>query len=178
MHRTTVAVLSGCLAVAASTGLAHSARAQTGASVSPRAVGPAAPTATPIGGLRTRPIGGSSVGATAATIAPGRRPDGLRWPRVADAPRQNAGVVVDEGDARDWRGPAVVWTPTADAPHWRRDEAVRQVDAWRDLIVTDVVCSSVTGSCRERQQRVRAPWIARCGCYAFADGWNRRWRVE
>jgi len=25
---------------------------------------------------------------------------------------------------------------------------------------------------------VAARWVARCGCYAFADGWNRVWRVE
>lgn len=150
--------------------LAVAQTAATGASVSWRAVGPAAPVATPIGGLVTRPL------SSAGLPAPRRIYRGGVLVNVADAPRTNAGVVVNDEDTNTPRFSAT-WTPTAEAPRWRRDDRVRQVDAWRDLIVSDVVCSAA-GVCRPREQRVRAPWLPRCGCYAFADGWNRLWRVE
>jgi hypothetical protein len=143
--------------------------------VSPAAVGPAAPTATPIGGLATRPL------TSAAPNDGGHRPlvRGRRlMPLVVDDPPLTHGgvsVATDGDDAS--RAFSVRWTPTGDRPVWRRDPSVTPVDAWRDLIVTDVVCNGF-GACVNREQRVRARWMATCGCYAFADGWNRVWRVD
>ena len=150
--------------------LASAASAQSTTPVSPRAIGPAAPTATQIGGLVTRPI------ATAPTTS-GRslyRRVGVPLP-VIDAPRTNSGVVTRDQSADEAWAPAVRWVATGDRPRWRRDSSVTPVDAWRDLIVSDVVCNGA-GVCRERQQRIRARWIPSCGCYAFADAWNRLWR--
>jgi hypothetical protein len=96
--------------------------------------------------------------------------------RVVDAPRSTGGVV--PGGAEDsWNAPRAFWSPTSDKPRWRRDPSLSVVDAWRDLIVSDVVCNAV-GTCIDRTQRVRAPWMARCGCYALTDALNRVWRVE
>lgn len=160
---------------------AQGARPLTG-SVAPGAVGAPAPTATPIGGLKTVPIpkatprvpGGTGVGlARGAQRLPGMYPL-----VVADAPYLQRGVVVSPGNtgsAEGYRG--AYWTPTAERPQWVRDTTVAPVQAWRDLIVADVVCNAAA-ECVERRQRVRAPWIATCGCYAFADGLNRIWRVE
>ena len=135
-------------------------------SVGPQAFGPPAPVPTPIGGLATRPI------------PPGVR-RGAYWPLfVVDAPLFRGGVVVSPSPnaaPRALRQPA--WTPTAEKPRWVLDSSFTPVQLQRDLIVTDVVCN-FTGTCMERQQRVAARWVARCGCYAFADGWNRVWRVE
>ena len=134
--------------------------------VGPQAFGPPIPTPTPIGGLKTRPI------------PPG---DSRRsyWPlRVADAPLARAGVVVSPAPTAADRAPRrLTWTPTAEKPRWEVDSTLTPVQSQRDLIVTDVVCN-YTGACRERRQHVAARWVARCGCYAFADGWNRVWRVD
>ncbi|MBL0172896.1 MAG: hypothetical protein IPP90_19755 [Gemmatimonadaceae bacterium] len=140
--------------------------------VSPNAIGPAAPTAVPIGGLRTRPLSSP----TNAAIAP-RQAGHLRF-AVADAPRSQAGVVVATGTTgRRSDLPMPTWLPTAERPRWIPDPRVTPVQAWRDLLVTDVVCNGL-GTCLERQQAIRARWIGGCRCYAFADGWNRVWRVE
>ena len=70
-----------------------------------------------------------------------------------------------------------LWTPTAERPRWVLDTTVAPVQAWRDLIVSDVVCDAYA-YCVDRVQRLRARWLPACACYAFADGWNRIWRVE
>ncbi|MEQ1690693.1 MAG: hypothetical protein ABMA00_05370 [Gemmatimonas sp.] len=130
----------------------------------------------PIGGLRTRPLTVSGSSDRSART----RPQGVVLLRIADAPLSRAGIALSGRDAmvREKRSlPLAAWTPTAERPRWVRDASVRPVDAWRDLIVTDVVCDPA-GDCRERQQRLRARWIAGCRCYAFADGWGRIWRVE
>ncbi|WP_411282499.1 hypothetical protein [Gemmatimonas sp.] len=136
--------------------------------VGPQAFGAPAPTPTPLGGLVTRPI------------PPGSRRNSY-WPlRVADAPLARAGVVVVVSPAapvRDHASRRLSWTPTAEKPRWVIDSTLTPVQSQRDLIVSDVVCN-YTGVCRERRQRVAARWVAPCGCYAFADGWNRIWRVE
>ena len=94
---------------------------------------------------------------------------------VADAPVTQSGVVITaQGTAY---GTPAMWTPTAERPRWVQDSSVAPVQAWRDLIVTDVVCNRAA-TCVERRQRVRARWVANCACYAFADAWNRIWRVE
>lgn len=135
-------------------------------SVGPQAFGPPAPVPKPIGGLTTRPI------------PPGVR-RGAYWPlRVIDAPLSRGGVVVNASPSAAARAPRpLAWTPTAEKPRWVVDSTLSTVQSQRDLIVTDVVCN-YAGDCRERRQRVAARWVARCGCYAFADGWNRVWRVE
>jgi hypothetical protein len=94
-----------------------------------------------------------------------------------DAPKALHGVVVTDRSTASQDPPIGVWTPTAEPPRWVVDSSAVPVQAWRDLIVTDHVCS-VNGVCVERRQRLRARWIARCACYAFADGWNRIWRVD
>jgi len=144
--------------------------------VSPRAVGAPAPTAVPIGGLRTRPL--TSLASSASPSSTGVRVGRLPL-AVIDAPVDGRGVVIDTR-ARDVYEPSptrAAWIPTAQRPQWTRDTSTTTVEAWRDLIVTDVVCNWAA-TCVERQQRIRAPWIATCRCYAFADGWNRIWRVE
>ena len=161
--------------LATTTSVAAQGARPLGATVSPGAIGPAAPTPVPIGGLRTRPL-------ASATPTPGRpRHDrvGTWLLSVADAPLARGGVVVNLSDNAYADADAIrfAWIPTAERPRWTRDSTVSPVQAWRDLIVTDVVCNGA-GRCLERRQRIRAPWIARCSCYAFADGWNRIWRAE
>ena len=182
----TVAVLASAFAVAprAIVAQTRAGASTSSAGVSAAAVGAPAPSATPIGGLTTRPIPSGSNIAVPGLSASGGAMASRRVLRggpvlvgVADAPLTHGGVVVYDDDASPNAYAGVRWTLTADAPHWQRDPRVRPVDAWRDLIVTDVVCSTL-GECRQRQRAVRAPWVARCGCYAFADGWNRWWRVE
>ncbi len=120
----------------------------------------------PLGGLTSRPIPRG-----APTV-------GYRPYRVADAPLARAGVSVSPTSSAPASAPRrLTWTPTAEKPRWVIDTALTPVQSQRDLIVTDVVCN-FAGTCRERIQRVAARWVARCGCYAFADGWNRIWRVE
>jgi hypothetical protein len=147
-------------------------RAPLMGTVGATAFGAPAPTASPIGGLSGRPLAGSPVGAPRAA---GQGRPAVVPLRVLDAPRTRSGFVTT--DSPDDVAPRTAWMPTAAAPTWRRDPRVRPVDGWRDLIVTDVVCT-IAGACRQREQAVRAAWVARCGCYAFADGWNRLWRVE
>lgn len=139
--------------------------------VGPHAFGPPAPTPKPIGGLTTRPIPRGEPGASAL-------PYGASLPyRVADAPLTRGGVVLNAPAAPTRAPRRPLWTPTAERPRWVIDSSLKPVQLQRDLIVTDVVCNDV-GACRERKQHVAARWVARCGCYAFADGWNRVWRVE
>lgn len=133
--------------------------------VGPQAFGPPAPTPRPIGGLASRPI---PRGAPRVGYLPYR---------VADAPRSFGGVAVSTPSAPTGAPRRLSWTPTAEKPKWVIDTTLTPVQSQRDLLVTDVVCNH-TGACRERTQRVAARWVARCGCYAFADGWNRVWRVE
>lgn len=97
--------------------------------------------------------------------------------RVANAPLARAGVAVSAPVAPDRAPRRLTWTPTAEKPRWIIDSTLSPVQSQRDLIVTDIVCN-FAGSCHERRQRVAARWVARCGCYAFADGWNRVWRVD
>lgn len=96
---------------------------------------------------------------------------------VRDAGTRVHGVAAGDAESRPPFGNALAWWPSTEAPRWQVDTTVSRVDAWRDLVVTDVVCNGA-GACVPRQQRVRAPWMAACRCYAFADGWNRLWRVE
>lgn len=138
---------------------------------------PVVPRPSNIGGFPTLPVAPKGQGP--ARWIPSPATNGS-WVWVADAPVTGAAVVVyasDEGAAAAWRAPRVTWTPTAERPRWVRDSSVTPVQAWRDLIVSDVVCNSA-GTCLERRQRIRARWLAACACYAFADGWNRVWRVE
>jgi hypothetical protein len=69
------------------------------------------------------------------------------------------------------------WYPAPNKPRWRIDTRLTPVQAWRDLIVTDVICNGA-GTCMEREQGVRAPWVAPCRCYMFTDGLGRRWEIE
>lgn len=148
--------------------------------VSPGAVGAPAPTPVPIGGLRTQPIPGAGTrGPRGTGVSPvrGRFAPGVIPLAVADAPLLQRGVVVQPEASADGNGAGPYWTPTAQRPRWKQDSSVVPVQAWRDLIVTDMVCNPA-GVCRDRLQRVRARWIAACACYAFADALNRVWRVE
>jgi hypothetical protein len=143
--------------------------------VGPHAFGPPAPAPKPIGGLATRPI---PSGALRVGTLPLDRYRGTFLPyRVADAPRSLGGVAVSAPSAPSRAPRQLTWTPTAEKPTWVIDTTLSPVQSQRDLLVTDVVCN-YTGACRARTQRVAARWVARCGCYAFADGWNRVWRVE
>ena len=103
---------------------------------------------------------------------------------VGDAPLIRGGgisVQINPGafNDRDRTGAYNIrtWYPAPNNPHWRIDTRLSPVQAWRDLIVTDVVCDGM-GTCMEREQRVRAPWVAPCRCYMFTDALGRRWEVE
>ncbi len=143
---------------------------------SPPPAGPVVPKPSNIGGLPTVPI--PSTGMRPTRWIPSPATNGS-WYWVADAPVLNGGVVVYGNDDATtvYYAPRERWVPTAERPRWVRDSTAEPVQAWRDLIVTDVVCNN-GGTCLERRQPIRARWIARCACYAFADGWNRIWRVE
>ncbi len=152
------------------------AQRPVGATVSPGAVGPAAPVATPIGGLVTRPLTSAPLGEGAAPPVIRRKHGSILRSYVADAPLARGGVVVTQHNvAAPVSRP--VWIPTAEKPRWVIDSTLKKVQAYRDLIVTDVVCN-YGGICVDRQVRIKARWVARCGCYAFLDGWGRAWRVE
>jgi hypothetical protein len=72
---------------------------------------------------------------------------------------------------------APTWYPSPQQPVWRIDSIAPRVDAWRDILVDDVICTS-GGVCIERTTRMRARWSAYCNCYRFADALGRIWRVE
>lgn len=166
-------------------------------SIGPSAFGPPAPTPAPVGGLPTRPLSSGTTNSARpddAARRDGANSDtngdsGYRWSygrdraRVVDAPYGSHGVVAgsaatSDRDTRTWsNSEGNGWLPSAAKPQWIRDTTVTPVAAWRDLVVTDMMCSSA-GFCVERQQRVRARWMASYGCYAFFDSWNRLWRVE
>lgn len=138
-------------------------------------LGPIVTTPAPIGGLHTRPLASSD----SAPHAGRSRRGSIVLMSVADAPRPLSAVAVSAPDdaVADGSARRGDWTPTAERPRWILDASVPPVQAWRDLIVTDMVCN-LGGACLERRQRVRARWIAGCACYAFGDAWNRIWRVE
>ena len=139
--------------------------------------GPVVPRPSNIGGLPTVPL--PSTGRRPTLWIPSPATNGS-WYWVADAPVLNGGIVVygtDETSMTVYREPRERWIPTAERPRWVRDTSVTPVQAWRDLIVSDVMCDNY-GYCVDRVQRIRAPWVAACACYAFADGWRRIWRVE
>jgi hypothetical protein len=155
-------------------------RAPLVGTVSRGAIGPAVQQPAPIGGLRTVPlssarIDGSTQGRPVRSGDVYLPYDARGW-RVADAPLPR-GLAVESSDDRRTSLAAPRWIPTYERPRWVRDSAAADSPLWRSLIVTDVVCD-FAGNCVERSQRVRAGWIARCDCYAFADGLNRVWRVE
>jgi hypothetical protein len=155
-------------------------RAPLVGTIAPGAVGAPAPTPVPIGGLRTQPIPGAGARGprgTGVTPIRGRFAPGVVPLAVADASVLQRGVVVQAEAPPNGPGASPYWTPTAQRPRWRQDSSVAPVQAWRDLIVTDVVCNP-SATCLERHQRVRARWIAGCACYAFADALSRVWRVE
>jgi hypothetical protein len=160
------------------TGPAASAqRAPLVGSVSPGAIGPAIQQPAPIGGLRTVPL---SSARRVPGMQGGQVVQGIPWGfdrgvRVLDAPLPR-GLATGGGYASDAATVAPRWMPSYDAPRWVPDSSAPASTLWRDLLVTDVVCN-IAGACRERTQRVRARWMARCDCYAFSDGWNRLWRV-
>jgi hypothetical protein len=149
--------------------------------VAPGAVGRPVQPPPPIGGLRTTPLSRGDV----APLPPDAPRHGSHFHggviplRVIDAPLLRGGAVVMQAAPQAASGEYAVprWWPTADRPHWRADPSAERVDAWRDLIVSDIVCTG-SGVCLERESRVRARWAASCGCYLFADGLNRIWRVE
>ena len=130
-----------------------------------------------IGGLPTVPI--PSTGRRPTLWIPSPATNGS-WYWVADAPVLNGGVVVygNQGNGMtEYTAPRQIWTPTAERPRWVIDTTVVPVQAWRDVIVTDVVCDNYA-YCVDRVRRVKARWMNTCACYAFADGWGRVWRVE
>ena len=150
--------------------------------VSPGAIGPAAPTPRQMGGLETRPLNASVPSQSRVDIAPRYRdrrflhsPYGYYPLGVADAPLLRGGAIRYTAPVENF--PSQRWIPTTDKPRWRRDPTLADVQAWRDLIVNDVVCDGY-GTCIEREQRVRAYWVAVCRCYLFADALGRRWLVE
>lgn len=156
--------------------------------VAPGAVGRPAPTPTPIGGLRTRPLSSENdARSSTRPVRPVRPYRGNRvgmYPlRVADAPILRGGAVVLFGQGDEERGTVResaagrLWYPTVERPRWRIDSALAPVQAWRDVIVADVVCDG-NGVCLERESRIRAPWVAACRCYQFADALGRRYIVE
>lgn len=138
--------------------------------VNPRAVAPPVMQPPPIGGLRTAPLGAP---APAANPLRKRHHTGIIPLRV-DAPLLRGGaLVVYDGAVHD----GMRWFPSASKPVWRVDSLAPKVDAWRDLLVDDVICTD-NGVCLERTTRVRARWSAFCNCYRFADALNRIWVVE
>ncbi len=154
----------------------HAQRPVLAGRVSPGAIGAAIQQPAPIGGLRTTPLSPRS---DAEPVAVGRR-DSQRWLAVADARVLPYGVAVTPSGGPAAAAPATTapsWMPSYAPPRWVLDSTAPASPLWRELIVTEVWCS-VAGACLERPQRVRARWIARCDCYAFADAWNRIWRVS
>lgn len=154
---------------------AHAQRPVLAGRVSPSAVGAPVQQPAPIGGLRTTPLSPRS---DAEPVAVGRR-DSPRWLAVADARVLPYGVAVATSGVTPAHAPAAhapAWMPSYVPPRWVADSTAPSSPLWRDLIVTEVWCS-VAGACLERPRRLRARWIARCDCYAFADAWNRIWRV-
>jgi hypothetical protein len=94
---------------------------------------------------------------------------------VADAPLPRGVIYYDE--RVETRTDRSTWFVTADRPRLRRDDRFTPVQAWVDLIVSDVVCDGY-GTCVERESRARAPWVAVCRCYVYTDALGRRWEVE
>lgn len=163
---------------ATSQGRSSSSGAGTSASVGAEAIGRPAPTPTPIGGLKTVPIppaGARGPRGTGVSVIRGVPLRGVIPLAVADAPPVGGGIVITQSSPDVPAG--MVWTPTAERPRWVVDSSVAPVQAWRDLIVTDVVCNRAA-TCVERRQRVRARWVATCRCYAFADGLGRVWKTR
>ena len=156
------------LSLAGSARSATAQRAPLVGTVAPGAVGAPATQPAPIGGLRTTPMTGSRPLGTGVGV------NGWTGLRVIDAPIARGGVVVDEPQ---FAPSSPAWMPSYDKPTWTRDSVAEQSTMWRSLIVRDVVCNPL-GRCVPRTSRVQARWIARCDCYAFADGWGRVWRVE
>jgi len=153
------------------------AKPPTVGSVSPQAIGRPLQQPAPIGGLRTTPIGSERPGSAPEKPRLRGHPFGGHFVplRVVDAPLLRGGaVVLTEPQSPFARA---TWIPTADRPRWHVDSLAPRVDAWRDLIVADIVCDGA-GTCIERRSRVRARWSAYCSCYLFADALNRVWRVE
>ena len=169
-------------------------------SVSAQPIGPAAPTPVPIGGLRTRPLdapashGDLGVRQSRPPGDAGHRGsydgrpssrrfgdgygygfrDGYRY-GMTDAPLPR-GVSVRIVPRVSRPVSTLTWLPTGDRPRWRVDSSLTRVQAWRDLLVNDVVCDGV-GTCMERERRIRAPWVPVCRCYLFTDALGRRWEV-
>lgn len=156
------------------------AGAQVVGTVNPRAVGPPVQQPAPIGGIRTTPLG-------AAVPTPDRARNASRRPGWRGVVPLRGIVPLQVTDAALLRGSAVVvtsdmyagsrWFPSAAPPTWQLDSLAPRVDAWRDIIVQDVICTD-TGVCIERSTRMRARWSALCNCYRFADALQRIWRVE
>jgi hypothetical protein len=179
--------------VAAAQRPAGAPRPPLAGTVAPGAIGRPAPTPTPIGGLRTRPLSSASdapdydARSSTRPVRPVRPYRGSRvgvYPlAVADAPLIRGGAVVlypDRDVVRETVQESAagrLWYPTVDRPRWRIDSSLAPVQAWRDVIVADVVCDG-NGVCLERESRVRAPWVAACRCYQFADALGRRYIVE
>jgi hypothetical protein len=166
LPRCRVALLVGLLSLRAAS--AQAQRTPIVGRVGASALAPATPQPAPIGGLRTTPLGG---GSPPGTGTPARGWSNLR---VIDAPMPHSGVVVTEPTAAPLRPQ---WMPTYQKPTWTRDSTAEPSTLWRSLLVHDVVCN-FAGSCVPRTSRVRAMWVARCDCYAFADGLGRVWMVD
>lgn len=100
---------------------------------------------------------------------------------VVDAPYPRAGIVVvspqNDAAARQTDAAGPSWMPTPQRPEWRIDTTEAPAQAWRDLVVTDAVCT-FDGDCVRRERKTRAPWVAACRCYAFRDALGRVWQVD
>ena len=161
------------LVLAATSTTVDAQRPPLSGTVNPRAVAPPLQQPAPIGGIRTVPIGAPIP--DALHRRPHHRiPGGIVPLRVIDAPLVRGGAVVFRGNVEDNVGR---WFLSAERPVWRVDTLAPKVDAWRDIIVEDVLCT-YAGTCLERITRMRARWSPLCNCYRFADALGRIWRVE
>ena len=178
-----MSILPGCLRLfiiavlaaplAARTAAAQESRPPLVGTVAPGAVGKPAQQPRQLGGIRTEPIG-RRTSEHSKQRGPRSHMRGVVPPRVADAPLPRSGAIVIQDYAPS---SSLRWFPSINPPIWRIDSLAPRVDAWRDIVVDDVICSN-SGACLDRSIRMRARWSAHCNCYLFADALNRIWRVE
>lgn len=67
--------------------------------------------------------------------------------------------------------------PTLQPPTWRIVPEDHPVQAWRLVVVDDVVCNPA-GYCAPVTTRLQARWVPSLRGYAFRDRLGRIWRVE
>jgi hypothetical protein len=97
---------------------------------------------------------------------------------VTDAPAyQRGGSTLLVQPLSSTTGNAPQWYPSPAPPQWRVVTDAHPVQAWRQIEVTDVVCSA-NGACGAVHTMLLARWAPALRGYAFTDRLGRVWRVE